>query len=189
MGLPHAPTYRALAEDFTRPCAASDGHCRANRENVLTRLEEAQKIGSRLRQLSPTRGIFDLNDPPEAKQETSASATVYVRVPEVSKKRIDQAAKKSGQSTNVWAMGCLERCAAVTMYPPNEFEIDRAKRKVTHKPSGITFSFYEYTTEEDWDKAAPASYRERPDWDGDRLMLAMAAKHAAKVHGMKSKLL
>src|SRR5258708_39726503 len=33
--LPHAPSYRALAKDFTQPCAASDGHGRANRENVL----------------------------------------------------------------------------------------------------------------------------------------------------------
>src|SRR6266852_8406300 len=35
MGLPHAPTYRALPEAFTQPFGGSDGHGRANRENVL----------------------------------------------------------------------------------------------------------------------------------------------------------
>src|SRR5579863_2800736 len=44
--------------------------------------------------------------PPEAVAERTASATIYLRVPEALKRQLEQAAKSTGQSLNVWAMRC-----------------------------------------------------------------------------------
>jgi hypothetical protein len=68
---------------------------------------------------------------------------------------------------------------------PNQFAVDLATRSVTHTPSGIVFSFYEYTTEEDWFKAGASVMRDAPTWDGDRGALHVAAKAAATSAGMK----
>jgi predicted HicB family RNase H-like nuclease len=56
------------------------------------------------------KGIFD--EPPEAEAETTASATIYLRVPVALKQRIEAAAAKAEQSVNVWAMRCLEQCSS-----------------------------------------------------------------------------
>ena len=50
--------------------------------------------------------------PPEATSETSAGATIYIRVPKILKHRLEAAAEANGQSLNVWVTRCLERCAA-----------------------------------------------------------------------------
>lgn len=49
---------------------------------------------------------------PEATAEAEPAATLYVRLPQALKKRIDEAAKADGLSANVYAMRCLERCLA-----------------------------------------------------------------------------
>ena len=51
-----------------------------------------------------------INEPPEAEAEAEPSATLYIRVPASLKKRVDDAAKESKVSGNVWAMRCVERC-------------------------------------------------------------------------------
>jgi predicted HicB family RNase H-like nuclease len=53
-----------------------------------------------------------LAPPPEASEEVEPGATIYVRLPASLKKRVDEAAKAEGVSVNVFAMRCLERCAA-----------------------------------------------------------------------------
>lgn len=50
-------------------------------------------------------------DPPEAAAETTASTTIYLRVPETLKRAIEKKAKAENESVNVWAMRCLEECA------------------------------------------------------------------------------
>jgi hypothetical protein len=52
-----------------------------------------------------------LPDPPEATAETTAGATIYVRVPRVLKHRLEAVAEANGQSLNAWVTRCLERCA------------------------------------------------------------------------------
>ena len=50
------------------------------------------------------------DDPPEAAAEAEAGATIYIRVPVSLKRRVDEAAKGTKVSGNVWAMRCVERC-------------------------------------------------------------------------------
>ena len=51
-------------------------------------------------------------EPPEAAAEEPSrpEATIYLRVPTVLKEQIDASAKNADQSTNAWAMRCLESC-------------------------------------------------------------------------------
>jgi hypothetical protein len=67
-----------------------------------------------------------------------------------------------------------------------EFDVDVSKRYAIHKPSGISFAFNRYPSEDDWKAASPKSFRDRPDWDADRMELAKAAKRAALAAGMKA---
>jgi predicted HicB family RNase H-like nuclease len=50
--------------------------------------------------------------PPEAVSEAEAAATIYVRVPEALKARVDEAAEKANASINAWALRCFEACLA-----------------------------------------------------------------------------
>ena len=70
---------------------------------------------------------------------------------------------------------------------PDEFDVDLRERRVTHRPSRIVVSFYEYTNEEDWRKADSVTLRDNPSWPGDRYELARAAKAAAIARGMKAR--
>jgi hypothetical protein len=81
----------------------------------------------------------------------------------------------------------LPRRSGMAQYPTSEFDVDLYERKVTHRPSGIWFSFYEYQNEADWLKTDSVFYRENPDWDGDRSALAASAKAAAIAAGMKAR--
>jgi hypothetical protein len=65
-----------------------------------------------------------------------------------------------------------------------DFDVDLAERRVTHKPSGIVVSFYEYSTEDDWRKSDSVTLRDHPSYKGDRRELARAAKEAALAMGM-----
>ena len=56
-------------------------------------------------------GVFP--DPPEATAEDKPSATIYVRVPQSLKSRIDAAADDAKLSVNAWAMRCCERCLSI----------------------------------------------------------------------------
>ena len=67
-----------------------------------------------------------------------------------------------------------------------DFDVDLPERLVRHKPSGIEVSFYEYLTEDDWNKSDSAVLRDNPFWPGDRYELARIAKAAAVAAGMKS---
>ncbi|MBK5960280.1 hypothetical protein CCR97_19035 [Rhodoplanes elegans] len=49
-------------------------------------------------------------DPPEAAAEDSPGATIYVRVPESFKRRIEREATENKASVNNWMMRCAERC-------------------------------------------------------------------------------
>jgi hypothetical protein len=49
-------------------------------------------------------------EPPEAEAESEPGSTIYIRVPAALKRDVDEAAKKSKMSSNVWAMRCIERC-------------------------------------------------------------------------------
>jgi len=71
--------------------------------------------------------------------------------------------------------------------PPDEFAVDLAARSVTHGPSGIVFSFYEYDTAQDWFMAGASYMRDSPKWNGDRGALAVAAKAAATTEGMTAR--
>jgi hypothetical protein len=75
----------------------------------------------------------------------------------------------------------------VTSYRPDDFDVDVAERSVTHKQSGIRFSFYEYLNESDWANSDSVIYRDNPAWTGDRLALAAAAKNAAIAKGMAAR--
>lgn len=68
-----------------------------------------------------------------------------------------------------------------------DFEVNLAERRVTHKPSGIIASFYEYHTEDDWRKSDSVTLRDNPAYTGDRRELARAAKAAALAAGMTRK--
>jgi predicted HicB family RNase H-like nuclease len=48
--------------------------------------------------------------PPEAVDEPEKGATIYVRVPETLKAKVDEAAETAGVSTNAWALRCFESC-------------------------------------------------------------------------------
>ena len=72
-------------------------------------------------------------------------------------------------------------------YPSSEFIVDLSDRTVLHKPSGIFFSFYEYRDEKDWLTSQSVIYRDNPNFLGDRMALAAAAKEAAISKGMKAR--
>ncbi len=72
-------------------------------------------------------------------------------------------------------------------YTNDEFEVDLDDRSVTHKRSGIRFSFYQYQNEADWLNSDSVIYRDNPQWDGDRRELAAAAKTAALSKGMTAR--
>jgi hypothetical protein len=71
-------------------------------------------------------------------------------------------------------------------FPIDEFEVDLSEREAHHKPSGITFSFYAYTNEDDWQKADTVIFRDNPNFECDRMDLAAAAKAAALAKGMRA---
>jgi len=75
------------------------------------------------------------------------------------------------------------------MSPPKmeDFDVDLTERLVTHKPSGIEVSFYEYLSEDDWKKSDSALLRDNPFWPGNRYELARVAKDAALAAGMMSR--
>jgi len=68
----------------------------------------------------------------------------------------------------------------------SDFEVNLADRRVVHKPSGIWFSFYEYTNEDDWKRSDSVIFRDNPAWPGNRGELAASAKRAAINSGMKA---
>jgi hypothetical protein len=68
----------------------------------------------------------------------------------------------------------------------SDFEVNLAERRVVHKPSGMWFSFYEYTNEDDWRRSDSVIFRDNPEWPGNRGALAAAAKRAAIDSGMKA---
>jgi hypothetical protein len=47
---------------------------------------------------------------PEAVAEVEPGATIYVRLPALLKRRVEEAANAANQSVNAYAMHCLERC-------------------------------------------------------------------------------
>lgn len=51
-----------------------------------------------------------LEDPPEATAETKPEAIIYVRVPVALKQRLDEEARSEDQSTNAFAIRCIEHC-------------------------------------------------------------------------------
>ena len=51
--------------------------------------------------------------PPEAVSEPEQSTTVYLRVPQSLKKRIEKAAESDELSVNSWTLRCVERCLSV----------------------------------------------------------------------------
>ena len=75
----------------------------------------------------------------------------------------------------------------MTQFPTADFDVNLSERRVVHKPSGIWFSFYEYTNEEDWRRSDSVTFRDNPDWEGDRRALAASAKAAAIEKGMKAR--
>lgn len=64
------------------------------------------------------------------------------------------------------------------------FDVNLAERRVTHIPSGIVVSFYEYLSDQDWVNSDSATLRDNPSYRGDRSELARAAKAAALAKGM-----
>lgn len=70
---------------------------------------------------------------------------------------------------------------------PEDFDVNLEERRVTHKPSKIVISFYEYNSEDDWRKSDSATLRDNPEYAGDRLELARAAKEAALALGMTAR--
>lgn len=67
---------------------------------------------------------------------------------------------------------------------PQDFEVDLAERQVTHKPSRIVVTFYQYPTDDDWLKSDSVTLRDNPAYRGDRRELARAAKAAALAANM-----
>lgn len=70
---------------------------------------------------------------------------------------------------------------------PEDFDVDLLARRVTHRPSKIVVSFYEYLNEDDWQKTDSATLRDNPSWPGDRYELARMAKEVAMARGMKAR--
>jgi hypothetical protein len=66
----------------------------------------------------------------------------------------------------------------------DDFSVDVEKRQVRHM-SGVVFSFYCRQTEKDWIESGPAHVRNPSLYDGDYFELAVPAKEAALLHGMK----
>jgi hypothetical protein len=55
--------------------------------------------------------LRDIDDmPPEAEFDAEKLSTLYVRLPPVLKKAIEDAAQANKASTNNWVMRCVERC-------------------------------------------------------------------------------
>ena len=77
--------------------------------------------------------------------------------------------------------------ANMQLISPDEFDVDLLERRVIHRESGIWFSFYEYPTEDDWLRSDSVTYRDNPNWDGDRNLLAASAKYAAITNGMSAR--
>ncbi len=75
----------------------------------------------------------------------------------------------------------------MTNFSADDFDVDLLERKVIHKKSGIWFSFYEYTTEDDWKRSDSVTYHDVPSYEGDRMELAAAAKSAAIEKGMTAR--
>ncbi len=93
-----------------------------------------------------------------------------------------------GRTSMRWSgWGFESENAAMDHFPIDQFDVDLSERKVLHKPSGICFSFGVYTNEEDWQKADSVKFRDNPNFTGDRMALAAAAKAAAIAKGMKAK--
>jgi hypothetical protein len=70
-----------------------------------------------------------------------------------------------------------------------EFQVDLDRRRVTHVPSGTTFSFYAYESEQAWRAAGPstASLADgSPAAGADLNALGRLAKAAAVGAGMKA---
>jgi hypothetical protein len=65
-----------------------------------------------------------------------------------------------------------------------QFAVDVEKRQVTHE-SGVSFSFYCYRSEQDWERAGPSVVRNHDLYDGNYLVLAKGAKIAALHAGMR----
>jgi hypothetical protein len=83
------------------------------REKVYFEASTREQV-QRLVERTDNLAILDediLADPPEAAEEASPSATLYVRLPTALKDRLDVLAKNDGLSVNAWAMRCVERCA------------------------------------------------------------------------------
>jgi hypothetical protein len=57
------------------------------------------------------------------------------------------------------------------MISPDEFDVDLAERRVTHRSSGIWFSFYEYLNEDDWLKSDSVTYRDNSRWEETEIYL------------------
>jgi predicted HicB family RNase H-like nuclease len=58
-----------------------------------------------------------LDDPPEAEAEAKPGATIYVRVTDTLKHRLDAAAKAEGRSLNAYVTRCVERCLLKDVLP------------------------------------------------------------------------
>lgn len=52
------------------------------------------------------------NEPPEAVAEEKATTTLYLRIPQTLKEKVEAAAKGEGLSANAWATNCLQTCAS-----------------------------------------------------------------------------
>lgn len=70
---------------------------------------------------------------------------------------------------------------------PEDFDVDLMERRVTHRPSGIVVSFYEYNSETDWRNSDSVTLRDNPAWPGDRMELARVAQQTAIAQGMKAR--
>jgi hypothetical protein len=70
---------------------------------------------------------------------------------------------------------------------PEDFDVNLMERRVTHKPSGITVSFYEYNSEADWLHSDSVTLRDNPGWPGNRMELARMAQETAIARGMKAR--
>jgi hypothetical protein len=91
-------------------------------------------------------------------------------------------AKLSGAVSGGGVWG--NKMAAMGDYRHADFDVDLKKRVVTYRASGISFSFYTYTSEADWRSSDDTRYRDDPRWEGDRMAMAKAAKLAATAAGM-----
>jgi predicted HicB family RNase H-like nuclease len=54
-----------------------------------------------------------LEEPPEAEEEETPGATLYLRLPASLKEQVEAAAAEDRLSANAWSMRCLESCVAL----------------------------------------------------------------------------